>query len=94
MRKNRLQRGLSEVKAQEKNFSVPRPPIVNQQETPRKPGHNARSVPSRKNKNLIIQVIDDRPRSHSVCGTTVVATTTKVDEWVQIDSRKQHNVTK
>lgn len=61
-----------------------------QEETHRNRSLRARSVPSEKH-NLASRVVDNPPESHSMFDATVVATPTKVGQWVQVVSRKRHN---
>ncbi|VDO80018.1 unnamed protein product [Schistosoma mattheei] len=68
--------------------SVPRLPDGIQQETPRSRNCKARSVSSGK-RNPTPQVVDNPPKSNTRFDATVIASTSSVDEWVQVVRKKK-----
>ncbi|KAH9580835.1 hypothetical protein MS3_00000738 [Schistosoma haematobium] len=73
--------------------SVPRLPDGIQQETPRSRTRKARSVSSGKH-NPTSQVVDNPPKSNTRFDATVIASTSTVDEWVQVVRKKSRDIKK
>ncbi|VDP55239.1 unnamed protein product, partial [Schistosoma curassoni] len=71
--------------------SVLRLPDGISQETPRSRNRKAQSVSSGKH-NLISQVVDNPPESNTRFDATVVASTSTVDEWIQIVRKKSKDI--
>ncbi|VDO66836.1 unnamed protein product [Schistosoma margrebowiei] len=71
--------------------SVPRLPDGIQQETPMSRNRKARSVSSGKH-NTTSQVVDNPPKSNTMFDATVIASTSTVDEWVQVVRKESRHI--
>ncbi|KAH9596624.1 tRNA dimethylallyltransferase, variant 3 [Schistosoma haematobium] len=71
--------------------SVPRLPDGIQKETPRSRNRKARSVSNGKH-NTTPQVVDNPPKPNTRFDATAIASTSTVDEWVQVVRKKSRDI--